>query len=72
MVRKIIVIEVIEHVYTPGLNDPQNVYAENDITTIEDALEFDKKDVDSGAAQLHELADESKSVSRSWRIIDEP
>lgn len=72
MVKKIIVVEVIEHVYTPDLEDPHGVYAEHDVSTIEEVLVFDKKDVDEGAAQLHELADESKSISRTWRIIDEP
>lgn len=72
MVKKIIVIEVVEHVYTPDLEGPNSVYVEHDIKTIEEAVEMDKQDVEDGAAQMHELADESKVISRNWRIIDEP
>lgn len=72
MVKKIIVVEVIEHVYTPDLNDDSGIYVENDITTIEAALEFDKKDVEANVTTLTDLADESKSVSKTWRIIEEP
>lgn len=67
MVKKIQVLEIREYVYAPDMED----YVDEGVSTIEGALELDKKDVGK-RIKIEELADEIRVVGRSWRIIDEP
>lgn len=72
MPKKIEVIEVRRYVYEPDL-EGSSVYAEQDVDTIEGAIELDKKDVDEGATTIHDIAEGYFEVTtRTWRIIDEP
>lgn len=73
MVKKIECIETRRYVYEPDLDSTSSYYVEYDVDTAEGALELDKKDVESGATTLHDIAQGYyELVERKWQVIDEP
>lgn len=69
MARKIRVTETIVYEYEPDFG--ADVYKENEIETIEEALNFDHNDYDEGNVELSEIAAYSNKNAK-WEIIDEP
>lgn len=67
--KKIRVTKTIVVEYAPNLNDSWSTYRDAGVTTIEEALEHDKKDFDRQEFELVELGDEVVTVT--WEIIND-
>lgn len=65
---KIKVIEQRIVVYIPDLTS--EVYQSKNITTINDAMELDRADVEKGEIDISELG--HPEVIRSWHIYEDP
>lgn len=68
MTRKIRVTTTNVYEYIPDFNT--DLYATEGITTLEDALEIDKRDLKEGDISIDELADLPISVTDVWEIVD--
>ena len=69
MAKAIRVVVTSVYTYTPDLND-ENYKAEC-CTTAEEAMELDRKDVESGEWSLDEFSERDPIVTYNWSIIDE-
>lgn len=67
MKKLIKVVEVRTYVYDPDLE--ADVYKENEISNILDAMMFDRKDYADGGLDLSEL-DDNPVVNTEWSIIE--
>lgn len=55
--------------YTPDLNEAE--YAGNGVTTIEQALELDKRDYDRQKVQMEDLSYNLPTTASLWEIVED-
>lgn len=67
MVQKIVVIETRTYSYEPDLS--VDVYKENDVADINDALAYDRQDYVDGGLDLAEV-DDKPVVNSEWTILE--
>lgn len=69
MAQKIQVVVERTYTYTPALRDLE--YTIIGVTTIEQALEYDKKEYEAGEISLEEITITDPVEVTAWSIIDE-
>lgn len=67
MVQKIVVTETRTYSYEPDLS--VDVYKENGVTDINDALAYDRQDYVDGGLDLSEV-DDKPVVNSEWTILE--
>lgn len=67
MSQRIVVTETRVYSYEPDFN--ADVYKENEISDIDQALVFDRNDYFDGGLDLSEI-DEKPTVSATWEILE--